>query len=328
MTTFAAHAHDRAVPEHNRRSAGGATPRDDRAFGRRRLSARDRAGEEADRGCRRAHARLQRIGPGTDAEVRQGSTITVHVTNQAISRRPCTGTACGWITATTARTKHRRRSRSATRSPTRCSCPTPAFTGTTRTFVRTTARRWASTGTSSSTPSRARLLAAGQPRGAAHARRHPIEDGRIAAFQRVRDYTRGDGPLRQRLARRRRAEPALEAKRGEVVRFYLTNTANTRVFNVTSAGCADEARRRRRRSLRARTVRRRGAASPVRARRRRRALRRAPVSSSWSTERPSAPTALPGRRGRRDAGTLARGEFETPAHQRDMAGSASASGRF
>ncbi len=29
---------------------------------------------------------------------------------------------------------------------------------------------------------------------------------------------------------------SLEAKRGEVVRFYLTNTANTRVFNVTLPG--------------------------------------------------------------------------------------------
>ena len=29
---------------------------------------------------------------------------------------------------------------------------------------------------------------------------------------------------------------SLEAKRGEVVRFYFTNTANTRVFNVTLPG--------------------------------------------------------------------------------------------
>ena len=31
-------------------------------------------------------------------------------------------------------------------------------------------------------------------------------------------------------------ELSLEAKRGEVVRFYFTNTANTRVFNVTLPG--------------------------------------------------------------------------------------------
>ena len=54
---------------------------------------------------------------------------------------------------------------------------------------------------------------------------------------------------------------SLTARRGEVVRLYLTNTANTRVFNVTLPGRADEARRRRQRPLRARGVRRRGAAS-------------------------------------------------------------------
>ena len=32
------------------------------------------------------------------------------------------------------------------------------------------------------------------------------------------------------------ADPSLSAERGEVVRFYLTNTANTRVFNVTVPG--------------------------------------------------------------------------------------------
>ena len=31
-------------------------------------------------------------------------------------------------------------------------------------------------------------------------------------------------------------DPSLGTKRGEVVRFYLTNTANTRVFNVTVPG--------------------------------------------------------------------------------------------
>lgn len=31
-------------------------------------------------------------------------------------------------------------------------------------------------------------------------------------------------------------EPELSALRGEVVRFYLTNTANTRVFNVRFSG--------------------------------------------------------------------------------------------
>jgi hypothetical protein len=36
----------------------------------------------------------------------------------------------------------------------------------------------------------------------------------------------------------------LEARAGEVVRLWLTNTANTRVFNLTVPGGADEAGRR------------------------------------------------------------------------------------
>ena len=41
----------------------------------------------------------------------------------------------------------------------------------------------------------------------------------------------------------RRAGAALTAQPGEVVRFYLTNTANTRVFRVALNGRAAEARR-------------------------------------------------------------------------------------
>ena len=114
-----------------------------------------------------------------------------------------------------------------------------------------------------------------------------IEDGKIAPFSRVGDDARGDGPLRQRAC----SSPASRTsrsrrKRGEVVRFYFTNTANTRVFNVDAAGRADEARRRRQRPLRARGVRRGGAARAVRARRRRRALRPAPASSTLEHRTP------------------------------------------
>ena len=58
-----------------------------------------------------------------------------------------------------------------------------------------------------------------------------IEDGPIAPSAR-RDDPRGHGPLRQRPARRRRDGAVARAQRGEVVRLYFTNTANTRVFNV------------------------------------------------------------------------------------------------
>ena len=55
-------------------------------------------------------------------------------------------------------------------------------------------------------------------------------------LQRLGDDTCRDGPLRQRHARRRGASLALTARRGEVVRFFFTNTANTRVFNVALPG--------------------------------------------------------------------------------------------
>ena len=114
--------------------------------------------------------------------------------------------------------------------------PTPASTGTTRTSARTTARRWASTGTSSSTrpspttgrPSHREVLP--------HARRHPDRGRADRPLQPRRDDARRDGPLRQRHARRRRARARADASRGEVVRLYLTNTANTRVFNVALPG--------------------------------------------------------------------------------------------
>ena len=84
-----------------------------------------------------------------------------------------------------------------------------------------------------------------------------IEDGKVAPF--IREDTTyvamgrfGNVDARRRRERSRRSTPSV----GEVVRFYFTNTANTRVFNVGVRGRADEARRRRQRPLRARGVRR------------------------------------------------------------------------
>ena len=63
-----------------------------------------------------------------------------------------------------------------------------------------------------------------------------VEDGRIAPF-------RVDGPTYTAMGRFGNVmltggstDLRLEARSGEVVRFYLTNTANTRVFNVTLPG--------------------------------------------------------------------------------------------
>ena len=57
-----------------------------------------------------------------------------------------------------------------------------------------------------------------------------VEEGRIAPFSPVRDQLCGHGTLRQRLFDQRGARSA--AAGGEVVRLWLTNTANTRVFNL------------------------------------------------------------------------------------------------
>ena len=96
----------------------------------------------------------------------------------------------------------------------------------------------------------------------AHARRHP-DRGR-------RGSRRSAAPRRPTwrwaasatsCSSTARPDLSLDAQPGEVVRFYLTNTANTRVFNVAFPGRADEARRRRQRPRRARGVRRRRSSS-------------------------------------------------------------------
>ena len=153
-------------------------------------------------------------------------------------RRPCTGTGCGWTTASTAPTRRRTpiavgrrlhgyRSRS----------PTPACTGTTRTSARTTARRWACTATSSSTPPTPTTGRRSTARSPLTLDDILIEDGKVAPFSRSETTLRRDGPLRQRAAGRRRARPGAD-RRGRARWFgcYLTNTANTRVFKVALPG--------------------------------------------------------------------------------------------
>ena len=63
-----------------------------------------------------------------------------------------------------------------------------------------------------------------------------LEDGQIAAFRPVRvDYI-AMGRFGNVLLVNGEADPSLTARHGEVVRLYLTNTANTRVFNVAIPG--------------------------------------------------------------------------------------------
>jgi FtsP/CotA-like multicopper oxidase with cupredoxin domain len=63
-----------------------------------------------------------------------------------------------------------------------------------------------------------------------------IEDGRIAAFGESEPTHVAMGRFGNVMLVAGEADLSLGAKRGEVVRFYFTNTANTRVFNVTLPG--------------------------------------------------------------------------------------------
>ncbi len=63
-----------------------------------------------------------------------------------------------------------------------------------------------------------------------------LEDGKIAPFSRDRDDACGDGAFWRCAAGGGETDLSLEARLGEVVRLYLTNTANTRVFKVALPG--------------------------------------------------------------------------------------------
>ena len=63
-----------------------------------------------------------------------------------------------------------------------------------------------------------------------------IEEGRIAPFSGSETTHVAMGRFGNTMLTAGEAELSLEAKRGEVVRFYFTNTANTRVFNVALPG--------------------------------------------------------------------------------------------
>jgi FtsP/CotA-like multicopper oxidase with cupredoxin domain len=63
-----------------------------------------------------------------------------------------------------------------------------------------------------------------------------LEDGRIAPFSRSETTHVAMGRFGQVLLVNGETDLSLEAKAGEVVRFYLTNTANTRTFRVAAPG--------------------------------------------------------------------------------------------
>jgi FtsP/CotA-like multicopper oxidase with cupredoxin domain len=59
-----------------------------------------------------------------------------------------------------------------------------------------------------------------------------LEDGRVAPFSRRHPTHTAMGRFGNVLLVNGQPEPSLRARTGEVVRLFLTNTANTRVFNV------------------------------------------------------------------------------------------------
>ena len=63
-----------------------------------------------------------------------------------------------------------------------------------------------------------------------------LEDGKVAPFSRSETTHAAMGRFGELLLVGGETEKKLEAKRGEIVRLYLTNTANTRVFKVVLPG--------------------------------------------------------------------------------------------
>jgi FtsP/CotA-like multicopper oxidase with cupredoxin domain len=63
-----------------------------------------------------------------------------------------------------------------------------------------------------------------------------LEDGKVAPFSRTETTYAAMGRFGNVLLVNGQTEFSVDAKRGEIVRLYLTNTANTRVFKVTLPG--------------------------------------------------------------------------------------------
>src|SRR6185437_12949718 len=63
-----------------------------------------------------------------------------------------------------------------------------------------------------------------------------IEDGKVAPFSRAQTTHSAMGRFGNVLLIGGQTDPVMTAKLGEVIRFYLTNTANTRVFKVALPG--------------------------------------------------------------------------------------------
>src|SRR5436190_15997375 len=63
-----------------------------------------------------------------------------------------------------------------------------------------------------------------------------LEDGKVAPFRRAEATHSAMGRFGDLMLVGGETDPSLTVRLGEVVRFYFTNTANTRVFNVALPG--------------------------------------------------------------------------------------------
>ena len=219
----------------------GGPARGDRAPGRRtrrprQLRAADRAGERLGDDTTRMIAYNGSV-PGPAIRVREGSELVVDVVNE------------GDLEATVhwhgLRLENRYDGTHETQAlipvggsfSYRISFPIPVSTGTTRTSARTTARSWAVRQHRRGS-GRARLLAGRPPRAAPDLDDVLIEDGKIAPFKRQETTFAVMGRYGNVLLVDGETNPTFSARQGEVVRLYLTNTANTRASSNGPAGSA------------------------------------------------------------------------------------------
>jgi FtsP/CotA-like multicopper oxidase with cupredoxin domain len=175
--------------------------------------------------------------PGPLLRVQQGTTVTVEVANDAGLEQTVHWHGLRLDNRSDGVPYETQQPiRPASSSAANCGSPTPACTGTTHTSERTTPRRWACTARSSSIRPAPTTGLSGQPG-------HRVDPRRPAAPRRtdrrvssVRPHSHDDGRFGTVLLINGQTDASFDVKPGEVVRLYLTNTANTRVFNVAIMG--------------------------------------------------------------------------------------------
>ena len=114
--------------------------------------------------------------------------------------------------------------------------PTPGSTGTTRTSARTSAWRWACTARSSSSPPTRRTGPPSDRQLTLTLDDLLVEDGHIAPFRRSGPTFIAMGRFGNVMLINGETRFSGQAAAGEVVRLYLVNTANTRIFNFAVRG--------------------------------------------------------------------------------------------